>query len=259
VDFCLTFVYQYIAFKTRKTRYLRLYEKGNLEKAKYRTEHILKHHPNHIEALHLKAEIALLEFEAQLAVSTLRKAQSIDPTDSQTHLLMGQALLMLQRNKQARQAFEDALKCDPTNLFAHIGLGWAALNQGDITSAEQAYSQAIQIDCNEVEAHVGMAVIACSRNALDEATGHINQALELNSEHITAQLILQSINQVKHGECATAQSAIQDLLNNQKLSPFDWSIMDLKSRFEASKTGRSVINKHLRHARIRKAGKDSKH
>jgi len=33
VDFCLTFVYQYIAFKTRKTRYLRLFEKGNLEKA----------------------------------------------------------------------------------------------------------------------------------------------------------------------------------------------------------------------------------
>jgi hypothetical protein len=33
VDFCLTFVYQYIAFKTRNTGYIRLYEKGNLEKA----------------------------------------------------------------------------------------------------------------------------------------------------------------------------------------------------------------------------------
>jgi hypothetical protein len=33
IDFCLTFVYQYIAFKTRKTGYLRLYEKGNIEKA----------------------------------------------------------------------------------------------------------------------------------------------------------------------------------------------------------------------------------
>jgi hypothetical protein len=32
VDFCLTFIYQYIAFKTRKTRYLRLFEKGNIEK-----------------------------------------------------------------------------------------------------------------------------------------------------------------------------------------------------------------------------------
>jgi len=34
IDFCLTFVYQYIAFKTRNTRYLRLFEKSNLEKAK---------------------------------------------------------------------------------------------------------------------------------------------------------------------------------------------------------------------------------
>jgi hypothetical protein len=33
IDFCLTFVYQYIAFKTRNVRYLRMYEKGNLEKA----------------------------------------------------------------------------------------------------------------------------------------------------------------------------------------------------------------------------------
>jgi hypothetical protein len=33
IDFCLTFVYQYIAFKTRNISYIRLYEKGNLEKA----------------------------------------------------------------------------------------------------------------------------------------------------------------------------------------------------------------------------------
>ncbi len=33
VDFCLTFVYQYLAFKTRKPAYLRIFEKGNLEKA----------------------------------------------------------------------------------------------------------------------------------------------------------------------------------------------------------------------------------
>jgi hypothetical protein len=33
IEFCLAFVYQYIAFKTRKTRYLKLYEKGNIEKA----------------------------------------------------------------------------------------------------------------------------------------------------------------------------------------------------------------------------------
>jgi hypothetical protein len=34
VDFCLTFVYQYIAFKTRKTNYLKPFGKNNIEKAK---------------------------------------------------------------------------------------------------------------------------------------------------------------------------------------------------------------------------------
>jgi hypothetical protein len=34
IDFCLTFIYQYVAFKTRNAGYLRLYEKGNLEKAR---------------------------------------------------------------------------------------------------------------------------------------------------------------------------------------------------------------------------------
>jgi hypothetical protein len=34
IDFCLTFVYQYVAYKTRNARYLRLYEKGNLKKAR---------------------------------------------------------------------------------------------------------------------------------------------------------------------------------------------------------------------------------
>jgi hypothetical protein len=34
IDFCLTFIYQYVAFKTRNADYIRWYEKGNLEKAR---------------------------------------------------------------------------------------------------------------------------------------------------------------------------------------------------------------------------------
>jgi hypothetical protein len=34
IDFCLTFVYQYIAFKSRKSQYLGLFEKGNFARAK---------------------------------------------------------------------------------------------------------------------------------------------------------------------------------------------------------------------------------
>jgi len=34
VDFCLTFIYQYIAFKTRKSEYLGQFEKGNFDKVK---------------------------------------------------------------------------------------------------------------------------------------------------------------------------------------------------------------------------------
>ncbi len=34
IDFCLTFVYQYIAFKTRKTRYLKLFDRSSLKKAR---------------------------------------------------------------------------------------------------------------------------------------------------------------------------------------------------------------------------------
>jgi len=34
VDFCLTFIYQYIAFKTRKTEYLGQFDKGNFDKVK---------------------------------------------------------------------------------------------------------------------------------------------------------------------------------------------------------------------------------
>ncbi len=39
VDFCLTFVYQYIAFKSRKTEYLGQFEKGNFAKVKQAAIH----------------------------------------------------------------------------------------------------------------------------------------------------------------------------------------------------------------------------
>ncbi|MDQ1352259.1 MAG: hypothetical protein QG657_2565, partial [Acidobacteriota bacterium] len=34
IDFCLTFVYQYIAFKSRKNEYLKRFEQGNFDRAK---------------------------------------------------------------------------------------------------------------------------------------------------------------------------------------------------------------------------------
>ncbi|ODB85669.1 hypothetical protein A3194_12615 [Candidatus Thiodiazotropha endoloripes] len=225
---------------------------GDLDLSRGKTEHILRHQPNHIETLHLKAEIAFLDLDAQLAISTLRKAESIAPNDATTHLLLGQSLLMLQRNKQAQRAFETALKYDDQNLFAYLGNGWSALLQDNVDLAEEMYSRAVEIAPNEPESHVGLSVVACYQNNPELALKNAEHALSLNPEHVTAQCIVEALKQTCGSETKSTDLLIKDILNNSKLPILDISVKDFITRYEASDTAKRVVQKKLRHARMSK-------
>ncbi|MCG7977022.1 MAG: tetratricopeptide repeat protein [gamma proteobacterium symbiont of Clathrolucina costata] len=227
------------------------FQSGNLNKAQERTELILKRHPNNIDTLHLKAEIAMLDFDPKLALTTLRKAESIEPNQPRTHLLLGQALLILQRIKQARLAFERATDLDTTSAYAYIGLGWTALLQKDYTLAEEAFSQAIINDPGEADGYVGMAALALLLESPNEAKQQLRKALQINPENVIALLIQESIDSANNGDQIT-DATIRELLTNRRISPFGWSMKDIKTKFEASPAGHTVINKQLRLARMKK-------
>ncbi|MEW8150307.1 MAG: CDC27 family protein, partial [Candidatus Thiodiazotropha endolucinida] len=227
------------------------FQSGNLNKAQERTELILKRHPNNIDTLHLKAEIAMLDFDPKLALTTLRKAESIEPNQSRTHLLLGQALLILQRIKQARVAFERATDLDTTSAYAYIGLGWTALFQKDYTLADEAFSQATINDPGVADGYVGMAALALLVESPNEAKQQLRKALQINPENVIALLIQESIDSAKNGDQITG-ATIRELLTNRRIFPFGWSMKEIKTKFEASPAGHTVISKQLRLARMKK-------
>jgi Tfp pilus assembly protein PilF len=223
---------------------------GQLDSARKRAGRILKQNPKALEALQLKAEIAILEFNAQKSLSYLRQAESIDTDNCQTQVLLGQSLLILQRIKQARQAFEKALAAEETAFPALIGLGWAALFQADVEQAEQTFKHALDMAPEEADAHSGLAMVRLAQENFSQAARHVESALKLDPTHIAAQFA-QSVIAEKQGDTATSHATLQTLLQEQQINPFGWNAGQISAQLGDSQSGKRVFNKYRRYMRMK--------
>jgi hypothetical protein len=71
VDFCLTFIYQYIAFKSRKREYLEQFEQGNLDRAKQAAE---KEGLNYLNELIEGVQYSIRNDQIDILWETVRQA-----------------------------------------------------------------------------------------------------------------------------------------------------------------------------------------
>lgn len=223
---------------------------GELNQARARADRALKRNPTSIEAINLKAEITLLDFEAKKALSYLRQAESIEPGNCQTQLLIGQSLLTLQRNKQAREAFERSLHCTETAFYSYIGLGWSALFQESVIEAKNAFRSALDLEPEEADAHCGLAMALFAENESIPAERHLSKALWIDQQHVTS-LLLKSALAEKRGDKVALRSILEMLSGNNQFSPFGWNIREISNRFKDSDFGRRVLEKHRRHIQIK--------
>ncbi len=81
---------------------------------------------------------ALARGDAAGALREAELATRIRPANALGWALQGEALRQMDRNAQARIAFERALAIDPGDPQARVGLGLAALALGDTTAADSA-------------------------------------------------------------------------------------------------------------------------
>lgn len=229
--------------------YLEL-ETGDIKAARLGAEQALQQQKS-VDALMLRAQIALLEFEAEAALALLREAETLAPNDAAVQVALGQTLLMLQRQSQARRAFAAATGLDAGSVEAQLGLGWSALLQNDQSAAEQAFNSALASDPEAADGHGGLALVRFGQGRLSEAESEAGTALQLDNQNVAALLVKAAIAEQAQGT-QTAEALVRRLFDQYSLAPLGWGMREIEQRFSRSPTGMRVKQKLLRHARRRR-------
>ncbi len=95
---------------------------------------------------------------------------------------LGVDLEMVSENKQAEQAYREALSMNPTYVDAHVRLGRLVQLSGDVTAAEVHYRAALKVAPEHVIALTNLASSLEARNRFADAIATYNNALRIDPE-----------------------------------------------------------------------------
>lgn len=99
---------------------------------------------------------------------------------------LGNILLRLDRARQARQAYEDALRLDPSLSRAHSNLGMIAGNDGRPVAAEEHFRRALAIEPGLVVARYNLAQLLAALDRREEALVELRTVLSQDPTHAGA-------------------------------------------------------------------------
>jgi arylsulfatase A-like enzyme/Flp pilus assembly protein TadD len=93
------------------------------------------------------------------AVSSLRKALDLDPTDLDLHDKLALAYLLTGRIEAAENLLKFLLAANDENSQAHNNMGWIALKRGDSKLARRHFERAIALDPSLLQAYINLGLI----------------------------------------------------------------------------------------------------
>ncbi|WP_183085188.1 tetratricopeptide repeat protein [Trinickia fusca] len=159
---------------------------GQAAEAKTWSEQALAGDDRQMEALVVRATIALGEDDGRLAHALLERALTINPRDGRTWSTLAFVDMLDGRLDVAEAHFQRSLETMPNHIGTWHGLGWCYLIQRDLARAQAAFAASLEIDRNFGETHGGLAVIAALEGRRDEAQASIARALGLDATSLSA-------------------------------------------------------------------------
>lgn len=109
------------------------------------------------------------------AERSLRRALEIQPDDKEARLLLGRALIGLDRPAEAAAEYERVLERDPRDLRAHLGKGVALDLQGRHEQAQDVYRAGLDVDPSHLSLLNNLALSRAFSGDLGEATGILRE------------------------------------------------------------------------------------
>lgn len=157
---------------------LQRHQAGNLPEAQAMYRQILQRDPDHPGTLHLLGVLELQQGRAEVALSLINRAISIQPS-AESYGNLGLVLAGMGRFPEAIESYHHAIKLRPEFPEAHCNLGNALRQLDRLPEAIEAYRRAIELRPQFGQAHNNLGLALLDNGDLDGAVNAHRLATEL--------------------------------------------------------------------------------
>ncbi len=160
---------------------------SQVEDALRLSEAALRATPPPLEALVVRATLAVGEGDSALATRLLNEAQARAPRDGRVWSAWAAAQLLLSDVAAAQEGFERAAQYLPAHVGSWVALAWCHIVRGELSGARANLDTALALDRNFAEIHGGLAVVPAMQGQEGEARQSIERAMRLDGTSVSAQ------------------------------------------------------------------------
>jgi predicted O-linked N-acetylglucosamine transferase (SPINDLY family) len=161
---------------------LRHHEQGDAAAAELQYRRALAHDPDHVEALHGAAVVALQAGDAATAVARLAHCIECGVDAAGTHFLLGRARMATGDVDGAVAAYRAALDRAGDFADAHVSLGIALRRLGDLPGARRHFGRAVELAPASFEGWVGAGNVELQLGDAATALEHYRMAERLRPD-----------------------------------------------------------------------------
>lgn len=149
---------------------------GQSDEALREIESAIEQDPNSVQARVALALAQLRGGEIDKAIATAKDLLVRFPDNPIPNNVLGAIYLAANNLKEARSAFEAALKVNAGFVPAALNLARLDQREGNAAGAERRYKEVIAKDANAIEAYMGLAQLTSQRGATAEAIDWLEKA-----------------------------------------------------------------------------------
>jgi predicted O-linked N-acetylglucosamine transferase (SPINDLY family) len=161
---------------------LQAYHAGDFQQAQQLYLQILRHDPEHVEALQMLGLLMLQTGRLQLAVQYLTRALSLRPDLEEAQCNLGIVLAKQGMIPAAITCYQKALLLRSDFPIAHLSLGNALIAQGKVDEAIDSYRRSIEIRPDFADGHNNLGNAWSHKGNVAEAIVSYRRAIEIKGD-----------------------------------------------------------------------------
>jgi len=167
-------------------RGLTLHRQGKLAEAESVFEDVRQRQPNHFDALHLLAIIAMQTGQLERGIELIQSAIGINANVASAHNNLGYALINLQRYDEAIVSLNRAIALDRSQVGAYHNLGNSLQALGRFDEAVASYDTAIGLKPDQAKVYNSRGNALQMLKRFDDALASYDRALAMRPNYAEA-------------------------------------------------------------------------
>lgn len=159
---------------------LQYHQSGDLQKAEYIFNKILKKQRNNVDILCKLGELYAQIGSMEKSISCFKKAIELDPFFAMAYFKLGDALQEKGNLDEAVTFYMKALELNPHNACIYNNIGIILNEKGQYDEAIKYYQKALQLNPNFETAYNNLGIAFKDKGNLDDAIKYYQKALQLS-------------------------------------------------------------------------------